>query len=634
MPDHLSAVPRSARRTSLSLALITALIAAPLALAPVTFASADEVVGPAAAEAVVETVPVVTEPASEPAPESAPEPEPAAELPVESPKADAPEAQGPVAEDAAPGTPGRTAESLPVALPTPTFTATTTIDSITFTWDQHMPVGENWNLQVEVGDPDMPVNGWGLYGDYQQQTTVTIPYPKHTPVIFRVRSASQTGGVSGWATSDTLVVGEAPGEVPNLGFVPTAGGLILRWMYPSEGSGNMVVDVQYRKSTVDDSAAWISAPANAWNLTGLSGGVEYEVRVRGTNPVGSSAWRTASATTLETTPPSVPTSVSAASSLGSVSILWSAPAAAGSSDVTGYEWAWKLHSQDDTEWTQVAATNSPGTRFTSTIQLHDLRVRAVNQAGPGPWSDTVSAIPQTIFIPPMLPTAPGTPTNLVLTGADSTISASWTAATGTVTSYSVSVTTSDEAARTFTQTMTSLEITGLTNSKQYLVTVTPFNTYMPGPAVSEYGRPYTFAPVFTLADGSSATGARLTAGDKVTISGTGAIPLYTVYAELHSDPIALGNTMTAGDGSFSFTVTIPKSASAGAHSLYVYLAGDDGIAADTAISVTIPAILVVAADGSETLAITGADPSSALWLALVALLTGIALTVRSRRRSV
>ena len=635
MLDQPSAVPRSARRTSLSLALISALIAAPLALAPVSFASADEGAEPAAFEAVVESSPVepvvaesvVAEPiAAEPITA-----EPVAAVPVEpSP------VETPVAETPAIAAPERVARAA-AALPTPTLSVTTSIDSVTLTWDQHIPAGENWYLYIEQGDPTMSNGGWGGFSDYQGLTTMTVPYPKHTPVAFRVRSGDMSGNQSEWATSGTVIVGQVPGTVPNLGFTPTSAGLNLRWMYPDEGSGDMVVDVQYRKSTVDDSATWISAPSNAWQLTGLAGETQYDVRVRGTNPVGSSAWTTASATTLASTPPTEPTSVSSASALGTVSILWSAPTDAGSSAVTGYEWAWKLHSQTDSEWTQVSATSSPGTHIASGFpQSHDLRVRAVNAGGPGPWSTTVSATPQSIFIPPMIPIAPGAPTNLVLTGADSTINASWTAATGTVTSYSVSVTTPGEAARTFSQATTSLEIAGLTNGKSYLVTVTPYNQYVAGTAISESDMPWVFAPVFTLADGSFANGAKLKAGDKITISGVGAIPLMSVYAELHSAPIALGSTMTDGSGSFSFTVAIPKSAPSGSHSLFVYMAGDGGTVDDSAISVSIPSVAGVSAaavDTDGTLAITGADPSGALWLALVALLGGVALTVRSRRRS-
>ena len=635
MLDLSSAAPRSARRTSLSLALISALIAAPLALVPVSFASADEggetaVVAPVAP---AEVEPVVTEPVVEMPPVTVAA-TPVAEAPAEEAAPAAAQAPAEAQETAvSPSAAAPEARIAQAAIAAPTFTASTNNDSVTFTW-AHDPA---------LSDPRLEVQSSTVAGEWQPfvtfyapDVTATASYPKHVPVTFRARTTNELGTTSDWSTTGSLIVGTAPGEVPNLRLDPTSGGLVLLWMYPSEGSGDMVVDVQYRTSTVDDSAAWISAPANAWQLTGLAGETQYDVRVRGTNPVGSSAWTTASATTLAATPPTVPTSVSAASSLGSVSILWSAPAVAGSSPVTSYEWAWKLHSQTDAEWTQVSATSSPGTRFASGVpQLHDLRVRAVNAGGPGPWSATVSATPQTIFIPPMFPVAPGAATNLVLTAGDTTIDASWTAATGTVTSYSVVVTAPGETARTFSSTATSLEITGLTNSTQYLVTVTPYNQYVAGTAASEHGTPYVFAPVFTLADGSPATGAKLRAGDKVTISGVGALPLMTVYAELRSDPIALGNVMTESDGSFSLTVTIPRSAPSGSHSLFVYLAGDGGSVADSAISVTIPALTAVAdaVDGGGTLAITGADPATALWLALAALLTGIAFTALSRRRT-
>jgi hypothetical protein len=108
-----------------------------------------------------------------------------------------------------------------------------------------------------------------------------------------------------------------------------------------------------------------------------------------------------------------------------------------------------------------------------------------------------------------------------------------------------------------------------------------------------------------------------------------------VFAELHSTPIGLGDTMVAADGTYSFVVTIPASAPSGSHSLVAFLAGDTSVVSQTSIAVTVAAAAVVPADTGD-LVVTGVDEvfvDVSLWTAIALLLSGASLMLFGRRRT-
>jgi len=627
-----SVLPGSVRRRSVSMSLIAALIAAPLALAPVSIAAADEAVAPVAAEAVVETAPVdvaaevvAEEPAVEPAAEPAPAVEPveAAAAPAAQPIA-APSARGP--------------QALAATVGTPTFWVIGSDGILTFSWGFDVATYTQVAfLEIEYKDAD---GLWAHYAYYTpNRSTDSVPFPNHVTHEFRARSVSFANDSTEWVYSGAVMAGEVPGEPSSATLTAGVDSLTLvTGALLDEGSGDSVINVDYRATTVDNSGTWLHAVDDATQITGLSAGTEYEARVRASNPKGISVWVVSNAATpIAASVPSAPTSVTASSAIASVSINWQPPADAGSSPITGYHYDWKVSS--GSTWTSLSALSTDRSKSITSFnfgQNHDLRVRAVNAAGPGPWSSVVNATPQNIMIPPFPPfppaLPPAAPTALVLTAGDGTITANWTAPAGTVSNYTVEVAATGQLTQNFTPTSTTQVITGLANSTSYTVTVKAVNAGLSSAALIDYQTPFVLAPVLTLANGQPA-GSTLRAGDKVTISGVGAIPLMQIFAELHSTPIALGNTQTAGNGSYSFTVTIPKSVSPGSHSLVLFLSGDGTtIAGTTSVAVTVAAPAAVPG-GTGTLAITGADPAGALWLAFVALLGGIALTVRSRRRT-
>ena len=120
----------------------------------------------------------------------------------------------------------------------------------------------------------------------------------------------------------------------------------------------------------------------------------------------------------------------------------------------------------------------------------------------------------------------------------------------------------------------------------------------------------------------------MTAGDSVTVTGSGYPPGSPVQAELFSDPVVLGTTTTDGAGSFRLTVTIPADTTLGFHTLRVSVVGGM-VSAETTLFVSAPA-RAAGTDGGQVLTAaslsrTGSDVSGPAHLALGFVVVGLVL---------
>lgn len=409
----------------------------------------------------------------------------------------------------------------------------------------------------------------------------------------------------------------------------------LSWAAPSQGSNPITrYDVQY--SSV--AGVWVDAPAAtsvSTTVSGLVNGTSYTARVRAVTIVGPSAW-TVSGSFTPAGAPLAPASLEVAPRSNQLDVSWDAADGNGA-DVTSYEV--QSRPVGDTAWSTKSVTATSTTIAAQNGTSYDVRVRAINAVGEGAWS-THAAVAVIV--------EPDAPTGLEAVGSDGALTVSWTAPVENggspvleyeiiwVRSELINLRSANADAGTLTTTATEITIPELMNSKEY-VGVVRARTVAGWSDYSDLyrGTPYVFAPTFTLADGSSAVGAKLGAGDTVTISGSGALPLHSVFAELHSTPIGLGDTMVAADGTYSFVVTIPASAPSGKHSLVAFLAGDTSVVSQTSIAVTVAAAAVVPADTGD-LAVTGVDEvfvDVSLWTAIALLLSGASLMLFGRRRT-
>ena len=211
--------------------------------------------------------------------------------------------------------------------------------------------------------------------------------------------------------------------------------LAVAWSAPASNGGRDITgyDLRYIRSDAPNKAdanwtvrdgIWTSG-ALRHILSGLTNGVDYDVQLRAVNAVGNGAWSGTAAGKPLTTP-SPPTVDSVTPGDETLTVSWSAPADTGGSEVTGYDLRYirsDAPSKADANWTERDSVWSSGLLsyeldgLTNGVR-YDLQIRAVNIAGDGRWSVTISGTPQTI---------PAAPTIDSVTPGDETLTIAWSA---------------------------------------------------------------------------------------------------------------------------------------------------------------------------------------------------------------
>lgn len=144
-------------------------------------------------------------------------------------------------------------------------------------------------------------------------------------------------------------------------------------------------------------------------------------------------------------------------------------------------------------------------------------------------------------------------------------------------------------------------------------------------------------PFQIAADPAVTAPASATAGDTITISGTGFAPgTYTI--ELHSEPVTLATVTVDASASFSTSVTIPQATPEGAHSLVVVAGSVAFAASDITVAAAAPVDDEDDSDGedgdTDELAQTGPMDQAPLLagIALALLAVGFGVRVAGVRR--
>jgi hypothetical protein len=118
---------------------------------------------------------------------------------------------------------------------------------------------------------------------------------------------------------------------------------------------------------------------------------------------------------------------------------------------------------------------------------------------------------------------------------------------------------------------------------------------------------------------------KVVAGEKITISGKDFLPGSTVDVIVYSTPVKLGSVVVGTDGTFSYTVTLPKDLENGVHHLVASGVDINGNARNMVVEVTV-------SGGTAVLAFTGFSALPYLGGGALAVLAGAGLLVASRRR--
>ncbi|MCL2797913.1 MAG: fibronectin type III domain-containing protein [Firmicutes bacterium] len=177
-----------------------------------------------------------------------------------------------------------------------------------------------------------------------------------------------------------VVVSGAPGAPTNFSATPGNGQVALSWGAPSNTGASAIT--KYQVSS-DNGSTWVDASSTTGHtFTGLTGGTQYNFRVRAVNAEGNGAAAVASATPTggpeQLGTPSAPLSFAAKGGDKKVDLSWKAPAT-NASGITKYE----VSSDNGGTWKD--AGNALKYTFTGLEngKEYTFKVRAVNAAGAG-----------------------------------------------------------------------------------------------------------------------------------------------------------------------------------------------------------------------------------------------------------
>ena len=266
--------------------------------------------------------------------------------------------------------------------------------------DQYEVLGSGAGSQFVSGETDITSIGVPRTYDFTGLTN-------GTSYTFQVRAHNEVGW-SASSPSSPAVTPAGPPLVPTLTATPTGVGQVtLSWSTPGDnGSPITGYEVAVNGGSVR------AVGSSPYNWTGLSNSTGYSFTVRAINAIGPGAWSAArSATTWG--PPNQVAQPSVSAGDRSLTASWNAPATNGS-PITRY--------QVEIVGGASVTTTSRTRTFTGLTNgtTYNIRVRAENAVGWGPWSATRSGTPVsprrvTVSKGAAGPLTPnGNPTNYVL----------------------------------------------------------------------------------------------------------------------------------------------------------------------------------------------------------------------------
>ena len=236
--------------------------------------------------------------------------------------------------------------------------------------------------------------------------------------ILRIKDAQSgdRGALKSWGLT-IYGHGSIPGA-PEIDTVTPGGAtLTIGWNDPADTGETAITayDLRYiRDDAADKSDAnWsvetgVGTPSNrSHTITGLRGGVKYEIQLRAHNNSGHGRWSRAEVDEPTTVPPSAPAITSVTRGDRTLAVVWTASSDNGGGVITAYDVRYIETSEDETvesNWTvRDNAWRRGDLRYTITnltnATEYDVQVRAVNSAGDGEWSDTETGTPLPDDIP-------------------------------------------------------------------------------------------------------------------------------------------------------------------------------------------------------------------------------------------
>ena len=277
-------------------------------------------------------------------------------------------------------------------------------------------------------------------------------------------------------------------------------------------------------------------------MTGLTGGVSYPVSVTATNTYGTGSSASVSVTPT-TGPPDAPTGLTGtASNDGTISVSWTPPASNNGAVVTSYTLAYTT----GTTTLTVSAITGTSTTISGLTggSLYTLSVAAVNSAGAGTASASITKTPKT---PPLAPTS------LSATAGNNNITLTWTAASNggsPITSYVITYGLAGGSTSTASASGTSVTLSNLVGGSLYTMSVqavTAIGTSSSSSSVTQTPLTVTGVPTSLTAVSGNAqvtlTWVAPSTSSTFTITGY-TVAYKTTGSALASTTVLVGNVLT------------------------------------------------------------------------------------------
>ena len=214
---------------------------------------------------------------------------------------------------------------------------------------------------------------------------------------FEVRAINDNG--NGAESDPATATIDVPDDVVST-LIPGNGQIKAEWPTPANNGSAILRYLYYVRSVADLSYVVAldttipnsDASTTSFTITGLTNGVSYEVGIRAVNTVGRADYDPGDVTPMAG-PPGMP-SVTVQSRVAALYVSWSLEDDGGS-NITEYQVQWKSGAQSFDSSRQQAGLTGTNTRIENLINgtEYDVQVRAMNSAGWGEWSDSVSKAP-------------------------------------------------------------------------------------------------------------------------------------------------------------------------------------------------------------------------------------------------
>jgi chitodextrinase len=261
-----------------------------------------------------------------------------------------------------------------------------------------------------------------------------------------------------------------PGPPGGLAATAGNGQVALSWTPPTSNGGAAIIGYDVFEGGTSVSGL---VSGTGYTVTGLTNGTTYSFTVDAVNDAQLHSAQSAPVSATPVAPvtaPGAPSGLTASAGAAQVTLSWQAPSADGGAAITSYnvyQGGRKAATVGGTGATVKGLSN--GTTYSFTVT-------AVNKAGEGPASGTVSATPAAAI------TKPGAPNGLTASPGNGKVTLSWSAPKSTggaaITSYDVY----QGGKKAATVGGTGATVKGLANGTTYSFTVTAVNKAGEGPA--------------------------------------------------------------------------------------------------------------------------------------------------------